>query len=394
MSCLRIKQGYSIMRIPFFLILISCLLIISCDKEQKCPKYTEDYYPSDINEAILFLECELDDETKNKFTILPESDVIDSNYELQEFIINRFGLWDQESKLRNSFIPYKISHVDNISSFILISLHRKLNNKEIALDQQIENYKIAFLKEKEKNKKIECPEYTSDYYPKNINEAILFFECDMPEYYRATFQKESESEVANNYVLKLHIERKLERFHTGKEYLDYPTKFGIKNYELIPRIIVVAIHRKLNNKKINLEQLIEKTRVIVAKENAKMQIAVKKDKEEYAKLQAELKQHINSFKINDTVQFDYNIDWDHKDFKLMDFLERNNYSSYKAVGIITNKQIPKDKLSPNLKIKLIYYGYFSNLYHSDILIEKGTVIDYNSQRHNLTKEISPYRVLN
>lgn len=53
---------------------------------------------------------------------------------------NEWGLWG-DSKLAKWFKSQGIEHADDMSGIILDSYHRKLNNKPIDLENQIESYK-------------------------------------------------------------------------------------------------------------------------------------------------------------------------------------------------------------------------------------------------------------
>lgn len=53
---------------------------------------------------------------------------------------NTYYLWDNKSPLHNWFLSHGISHADDMSGIILTSLHRKLKNRDINLNEQIAHY--------------------------------------------------------------------------------------------------------------------------------------------------------------------------------------------------------------------------------------------------------------
>ena len=107
--------------------------------------------PNNMDEAIetfkLFYENSIDT-IKN----LSEKDFISSNhFGAGMFIRNSWFLWWHEGhaypnwpkekpKLIEYFHSINIYHADDISSILLTSLHRHLNNKPLEIEQQAKNY--------------------------------------------------------------------------------------------------------------------------------------------------------------------------------------------------------------------------------------------------------------
>ncbi len=58
----------------------------------------------------------------------------------KEWIRNKWSLWDKESPLYQYCKKLGISHADDMSSFILTSFHRLINDKELDLAEQVKQY--------------------------------------------------------------------------------------------------------------------------------------------------------------------------------------------------------------------------------------------------------------
>lgn len=119
--------------------------------------YSEDYVPKDLNDALTYLDCKWTEKDKLDFKSKSENDaVVELHFGTGQAIRNNWGLW---GKRKNSLVRYfnknGIYHPDDISSIILTSFHRKLNNKPLDLDKQVESYKDYWVKAKAKNDSIE-----------------------------------------------------------------------------------------------------------------------------------------------------------------------------------------------------------------------------------------------
>ena len=96
--------------------------------------------PKNIEESLAYFEKNWTDNAKNVFKNKIESDAVT---ELHMTV----GMWIRNSWIRhgndsliNQFHKIGVYHPDDISSIILTSLHRKLNNKEIKLEEQAQHY--------------------------------------------------------------------------------------------------------------------------------------------------------------------------------------------------------------------------------------------------------------
>ena len=123
------------------LIILTFFLISSC-AQKICESYGEEYVPSSLNESIEFLECEWADNLKNEFKLKPEEDAVtELHFGYGLYLRNEWELWKGNNELSKSFHEIGITHPDDISSIILTSFHRKLNNQNIEIEKQVQYYK-------------------------------------------------------------------------------------------------------------------------------------------------------------------------------------------------------------------------------------------------------------
>jgi len=124
--------------------------------QNNCEKYIQDYIPTDLNDAISYFECKSTKDALADFQKKNEREAVGSlHFGAGLSIRNNWELWAGTSKLSKYFRDLGIYHPDDMSSIILISLHRKLNGVEIDLDSQIRYYKEfwAEVERKETEKK-------------------------------------------------------------------------------------------------------------------------------------------------------------------------------------------------------------------------------------------------
>ena len=72
------------------------------------------------------------------------------HHSLGAWIRKEWGLWEKKSDIYNVFAKMDIWHADDISSIIITSYHRRLNNKELKLSEQVQEY-IQYWKNYEKS---------------------------------------------------------------------------------------------------------------------------------------------------------------------------------------------------------------------------------------------------
>lgn len=62
------------------------------------------------------------------------------HHSLGRYLRNTWGLWGEDSTLKQYFWNLGINHPDDMSSIILHSFHRHLNNKPLDVDAQVKKY--------------------------------------------------------------------------------------------------------------------------------------------------------------------------------------------------------------------------------------------------------------
>lgn len=137
------------MILPRLTLFFSCLLILtSCTAQIKLPK--------NLDEAVLYFRQHWTQTELDSFKNKAERDaVIELHRGTGMWIRNNWVYGDRDTALRNYFKDLGIYAPDDISSIILTSLHRTLNNKDIELEKQVASYKaywqpIIDCKEKQK----------------------------------------------------------------------------------------------------------------------------------------------------------------------------------------------------------------------------------------------------
>jgi hypothetical protein len=107
---------------------------------------TESSYqiPSNLSECIEALDIIMTESKKEdvlNFKLSKEKDCLyNTHHALGQWIRNNWGLWKKESALYNYFYKMGLWHADDISSVIIISYHRHINEKKINLKKQIDKY--------------------------------------------------------------------------------------------------------------------------------------------------------------------------------------------------------------------------------------------------------------
>lgn len=100
--------------------------------------------PGDIIEAFNALDIimsESNSQDASWFKNTDEKKCIASVHDnFGRWIRNNWGLWDKESIMHEYLFKMGLWHADDMSSFLLTSYHRYLNNKDLALKEQVESY--------------------------------------------------------------------------------------------------------------------------------------------------------------------------------------------------------------------------------------------------------------
>src|SRR5690554_177998 len=110
--------------------------------QDDCKDYEENYIPKNLKDAIEYLNCEWSKSDKSEFKNKEEkSAVTELHFGTGMGIRKGWELWKGKNRISRFFKSKGIFHPDDMSSIILTSFHRDLNNIPIDLDGQISYYK-------------------------------------------------------------------------------------------------------------------------------------------------------------------------------------------------------------------------------------------------------------
>jgi len=219
-------------------------------------KYDEDYVPKNLKDAITYLDCTWSEEDKTEFKIKPEEDAVsDLHFGTGRAIRNNWGLWKRRNNwLTLSFNARGITHPDDISSIILTSFHRHLNNKDIQINEQVKYYKEYWKKSSKQYKdeeKLISQKLRLEYDDYEVGDTVKIAFTMIPPYKKGGLKR----------VNPLHNESNLKNKSTCfVEGLITSKKRKRKNHFLIIRITDIcghsevmwnAIHEKHGTFKVN-----------------------------------------------------------------------------------------------------------------------------------------------
>jgi len=94
----------------------------------------------DLDDALKFLIITNMNNLNYIKSVNEESFTTEQHHSVGMNLRNDWGLWTNESELSIWFHNKGIYHADDMSSIILTSFHRTVNNKDIDLDNQIKYY--------------------------------------------------------------------------------------------------------------------------------------------------------------------------------------------------------------------------------------------------------------
>ena len=95
--------------------------------------------PKNLEECFLFLEKFGNSE---EFKALKDNEVIGiCHHTTGRNIRNQWKLWEEDTPIVKWFNEKGIKHADDMSAIILLSFHRKINGRDIQLEEQISGYK-------------------------------------------------------------------------------------------------------------------------------------------------------------------------------------------------------------------------------------------------------------
>lgn len=214
-------------------IILLCAISIVFSQDN-CKDYNESYIPKNLNDAIEYLNCKWSESDKAEFKNKEESDAVGAlHFGTGKGIRNNWELWKGKNQISKFFKSRGIFHPDDMSAIILTSFHRKLNEKPIDLEIQINDSKSYWNKiDKEnqiKEKSIEN-EFTSFMVGDSVKIAFRK-EKNIKEKLRAyRVQKhENPDEIADCYFSGIITDKKIKR----KIKYDYiKRKKGVEKYTL------------------------------------------------------------------------------------------------------------------------------------------------------------------
>ena len=97
--------------------------------------------PEDLESAITALSSMLKEKNLEILKNWPEEDAIGrTHFRVGQWMRNNWGLWGR-SKLAEYFRSLGVDHGDDMSAIIVNCLHCRLNNKGIALEEQVAFYR-------------------------------------------------------------------------------------------------------------------------------------------------------------------------------------------------------------------------------------------------------------
>lgn len=96
------------------------------------------YIPANLDQALEELDRLTDEDSKISFAALPEDQAYRRLFHsLRLWIISKWG-FDGGSRLTYLFHSLKLTHPDDLAELIIVSWHRKLNDKPIEMKASIE----------------------------------------------------------------------------------------------------------------------------------------------------------------------------------------------------------------------------------------------------------------
>jgi len=125
-------------------------LKINATRDKNSP--TGIYIPTDLEDCFKELKKMLPAETVAEMKSGPEKDMIKYHHGLGTWLRNNWGLWGG-SRLREYFNKLGLRHPDDMSSVVLNSFWRHLNNKPLKVDEQVKYYQEYWEKMKSRQKK-------------------------------------------------------------------------------------------------------------------------------------------------------------------------------------------------------------------------------------------------
>jgi hypothetical protein len=142
------------------------------------------YVPKDLEDSFAELKRMLPPKLIKK--IKEESDVTQYHLNLGMWMRNFWGLW-QGSRLKEYFEGIGVNHPDDMTSIILRSFHRRLNNQEIGVSRQVEIYQkfqefiTRYLENLKREGKVEENGQESRVLNIDVNDLLGEFMSELPQ---------------------------------------------------------------------------------------------------------------------------------------------------------------------------------------------------------------------
>jgi hypothetical protein len=144
-----VRLQLNIIQMPIRYLIIFSFSLLALSGCNHCDKYDRNYIPVDLNDAVDFLNCRLDEQTKENLRKEGENEPC---YESQSYhfyqLIYRWNMSSTDNKLTEYFNKLAISDPSEMLGIIHKSLLRKLNGKEIRLANQIDSigqYRLKYI---------------------------------------------------------------------------------------------------------------------------------------------------------------------------------------------------------------------------------------------------------
>lgn len=116
------------------------LIATTVTAQTDCANYSENYVPKSLDDAMAFMDCNWKD--REVFKQKEEKDAVaDEHFAKGRWIRNGWGLSEAKNPLYKQFKSLGVTFPEDISTVILTSYHRHLNNRPIDLDGQISDFK-------------------------------------------------------------------------------------------------------------------------------------------------------------------------------------------------------------------------------------------------------------
>jgi hypothetical protein len=91
------------------------------------------YIPKDINDAFVVINTMIEDKDREKFKNFSEQDALHKLYfSFHRWIIVNWG-FEGGSRFSHYLKNMGLSHPDDMATFVVITYHRKLNNKDLGI---------------------------------------------------------------------------------------------------------------------------------------------------------------------------------------------------------------------------------------------------------------------